>query len=55
MTSNQHEYPVFDRAEDRDAYLNRLIARGYRVKAKTEYLFSNELFTVEEIDKRSGK
>ena len=44
-------YPGFDSEVERDVYLGKLIANGYRVKARD----TPDGFTVEEIDRRKGK
>ena len=48
-------YPLFWDKSKRDVYLDRLIANGYQVKAKTIVYREDERFTVVDIDKRIGK
>lgn len=51
-----NRYPVFTCEDERDKYLDKLIANSYQVKAKTVVLADNRtLHTVTDIDQRKGK
>ncbi len=50
----KRKYPRFLKRQDRDEYLDRLVANGYQVKAAYK-LDGPRPFTVEDIDNRKGK
>lgn len=50
-----HIYPTFLEETERDRYLDKLIANGYRVKARDIHTSLGSWYTVEDIDKRKGK
>jgi hypothetical protein len=52
---NPEEYPLFLFKIGRDVYLDKLIANGHQIEAKTVFVHGEKYYTVEDIDQRKGK